>query len=432
MLDLIEDLFSVKPDSICEKITFWSIVLIIPTWILGGTYIVGSVLGWCYLLILIIRFEYIRFSSFTNQQKLFIVAWICSAVLLFISLIIGHLDYGYSTGAIIKSAIGWAKGWAGFPLYIVAGLLPIKKEILVRAVTINCILILLISPLFFIWAVIGLPPDLYTSPLRVVSPGLEKVFFDLSFYVIDPSTGALKFRIFTPWSPALGMVANIYLWIVLNERNSFYKKISITSVILMCIMSGSRAAIIGAVGIPLLVYLLSKAKDYYFYVGLALIVNIFTIFFDPIFEFIDARWQELRSLRADSSRVRATLSEIGINRWYEESFWWGHGTVERGPKLVEFMPIGSHNSWIALLYVKGFVGFLAFLVPMLLSILYFMIRMLTTKSQINVSAFAIVLILFQYTVSENLEMLIYLYWPGIMFLGVALASNCSSRVRPSV
>ena len=432
MLDLIEDLFSVKPDGICEKITFWAIVLIIPTWILGGTYIVGSVLGWCYLLILIIRFEYIRFSSFTNQQKLFIVAWICSAVLLFISLIIGHIDYGYSIGAIIKSSIGWAKGWAGFPLYIVAGLLPIKKEILVRAVTINCIFILLISPLFFIWAVIGLPPDLYTSPLRVVSPGLEKVFFDLSFYVIDPSTGALKFRIFTPWSPAMGLVANIYLWIVLNERNSLFKKIALTSVLLMCIMSGSRAAIIGATGIPLLIYIISKAKDYYFYFGLALLVNIFTIYFDPIFDFVNARWQELRSLRADSSRVRATLSQIGINRWYEESFWWGHGTVERGPKLVEFMPIGSHNSWIALLYVKGFIGFIAFLVPMLLSILYFTFQMLNSKSQINISALAIVLALLQYTVSENLEMLIYLYWPGIIFLGLALADNHSSKVKSSV
>ena len=43
---------------------------------------------------------------------------------------------------------------------------------------------------------------------------------------------------------------------------------------------------------------------------------------------------------------------------------WGHGTVERGPHIVEYMPIGSHHTWNGLLFVKGMVGYAGLAVPM--------------------------------------------------------------------
>ena len=42
----------------------------------------------------------------------------------------------------------------------------------------------------------------------------------------------------------------------------------------------------------------------------------------------------------------------------------GHGIVERGSHLVEFMPIGSHHTWNGLLFIKGGVGMLALAVPL--------------------------------------------------------------------
>jgi hypothetical protein len=47
------------------------------------------------------------------------------------------------------------------------------------------------------------------------------------------------------------------------------------------------------------------------------------------------------------------LGEIAQQRWRHEAFWFGHGMVERGPHLVEYMPIGSHHSWYGLLLSKG-------------------------------------------------------------------------------
>ena len=123
------------------------------------------------------------------------------------------------------------------------------------------------------------------------------------------------------------------------------------------------------------------------------------------------------SARADSSRVRAVLGDIAVERWQSEAPVFGHGIVEKGPHLVEYMPIGSHHSWYGLLFVKGIVGFLALLVP-----LVWTLGELLVKAQGDETArvgLAIGLTLFLYTFGENLEVLVYLYWPGLILIGTA-------------
>lgn len=64
----------------------------------------------------------------------------------------------------------------------------------------------------------------------------------------------------------------------------------------------------------------------------------------------------LKGARADSTRVRETLQRIAWERWQNEAFWFGHGTVHPGSHAVEYMLIGSHHTWFGLLFVKGLVG----------------------------------------------------------------------------
>ena len=63
-----------------------------------------------------------------------------------------------------------------------------------------------------------------------------------------------------------------------------------------------------------------------------------------------------------------------------EAFWWGHGIVIKGPKLVEYILIGTHNTWVYLLYAKGLIGLIAFLVPMLILLILSLINFLKNKS----------------------------------------------------
>ena len=137
--------------------------------------------------------------------------------------------------------------------------------------------------------------------------------------------------------------------------------------------------------------------------------------------------------RADSSRVRAALGRIAVERWRSEAPVWGHGVVEGGPHLVEYMPIGSHHTWFGLLFVKGAVGFVALVVPMLVSLLELGVKASrTVQARIG---FGMMLLLFLYTFGENLEVLAYLIWPGLLFIGLGARpanspSNSPSELKP--
>jgi hypothetical protein len=84
---------------------------------------------------------------------------------------------------------------------------------------------------------------------------------------------------------------------------------------------------------------------------------------------------------------------------------------------VEYMPIGSHHTWFGLLFVKGAVGFVALAIPLLWSFVDLLIK--AQKSDTARTGLSIVLVLFLYTFGENLEILAYLIWPGLVLLGLA-------------
>jgi hypothetical protein len=133
--------------------------------------------------------------------------------------------------------------------------------------------------------------------------------------------------------------------------------------------------------------------------------------------FVEARGR-FAAARAASSRVRAALGRIAVQRWQSEAPIWGHGVVERGPHLVEYMPIGSHHSWYGLLFVKGIVGFFALLIPMVWTAIEMLIK--AQASRTARVGFAMTLILFLYSFGENLEILVYLFWPAMVVMGIAM------------
>jgi len=144
-------------------------------------------------------------------------------------------------------------------------------------------------------------------------------------------------------------------------------------------------------------------------------------FFAPIGIDTFARfWEAFKSARADSTRVRNALNRIALSRWQTEAPIWGHGIVDRGGHVVEWMPIGSHHTWLGLLFVKGIVGLFALAVPMLVTVVVLVRRSSNPRYQLASVGLGLSLVLLLYTFGENLEILVYLYWPGMIILGSAL------------
>ena len=420
---------TISPKTLEERIVWHSIRATYLFYAAGALYVVAPVLAWCLLFLLIYRYwnghkDHVSISC--EHIPLALWLWILGMVVMLVALIVGHLNFDLGIGKLIKSSIGWAKGWALLAIFPLLACLKIRPEIIYRACTHVCLHTLLLLPLFIgAWA-LGLPQTLYVSPLQVIGgPGPE--FFALSLYEIDPGSGSPRWRLFTPWAPALGFIANIFFIFALQERDTKWKNIGISASIIMILMSASRLALVSLLVVWSAIWFISKLRTTaapFSIAGGSVFIGLIAA---PLLQTFEALWQGFRSARAGSTRVRETLARIAIDRWQNEAPVWGHGIVERGPHLVEYMPIGSHHSWYGLLFVKGIVGLFSLALPLLFSLVQ--LAWWCRRLPIARVGLAMALLMFLYTFGENLEILAYLIWPGLLLMGIA-HRDISLAIKP--
>jgi hypothetical protein len=408
----------ITPENLEEKLVWYAIVGTFAIYFIGGLYVLGAILPWLLFGCLCLRWW--RQNSDTPLKERIHVPigvwiWIGGMLLMQLSLIMGHLDYYLDMGQIIKSSIGWAKGWAILALFPMAGCLPIRPKLLYRAAALVCTMVLLLSPIFIAAYYVKLPEKLFISPLQVVGgPGPE--FFEFRLYEIDPGDNTPRWRLFTPWAPALGFVANIYFFMILREPCKKWKYLGIAGCIMMCQISKSRLALLCLPVVWVLVELLSRISRPLSLMITGAIASTGGVTMPMVLDGLEKFSEQFAAARKDSSRVRAALGRIAIERWQTEAPLWGHGIVESGPHMVEYMPIGSHHTWYGLLFVKGIVGFGALAIPMIYSFMDLLIK--SQRSDTAKLGLTMLLVIFLYTFGENLEILAYLYWPGLIGIGM--------------
>lgn len=419
-----------SPKNLEESLIWYAIT---GTWIVylfGGLYVLAPALGW--ILMLWAGFKaYVADARTRPAERVSIPfgvwIWIIGMIVMFVALIAGHVGNDLGLAKTIKSSIGWAKGWALMAIFPAAGaMLQIRPAILYRA---SCRLgrqTLFLLPFLLLAPLISLPSTLFVSPLQFVGgPGPN--FFEVQLYGEHVGSGAPRWRFFAPWAPAAGFVANIYLIFAFYERDRYWRTIGILAAVAMCLMAQSRLALVAMIVVPLALFGLSRLTRVWIHIAGAATVAGLGLIAPWLIELADTAQVEFTARRAASSRVRAALGRIAYERWKNEAPIWGHGIVENGSHIVEKMAIGSHHSWFGLLFVKGIVGFLALLIPMAWSFLEML-----AKAQSNRTArvgLAVVLILFLYTFGENLEVLVYLFWPALIIIGRAMREPFKSPLR---
>jgi len=404
------------------------------TYLLGGLYVLGPVLGVGLTALLCAR-VYLKSDGIrtTNVPSIpsGVWVWIGGMLVMLLALEVGHLNQSLGIGQTIKSTIGWAKGWALLALFpLIGACMNIKIETLIRAASWVALGTLLLTPVFMAAPLIGLPEVLFVSPLKLVGgPGPE--FFAVQLYSIEPTDGSTRLRYFTPWSPAAGMIGNMYLIFALSDKRKFWKWMGVASAVAMIVTSKSRLALAAALFIWPVVIAVGETKRPILWFSATIGLLTLTPLAQPILDWLDATLNSVKSMRADSTRVREMLGEIAMERWWSEAPIWGHGIVERGPHAVEFMPIGSHHTWYGLLFVKGAIGAVALAIPLAWSMLEFAL-LAVTRSKAGRIAFGMVLLMAFYSIGENLEILAYLMWPGLIAMGIAARELRDASQKPTV
>lgn len=419
---------SITPENFEERVIWYAITGTYAFYAMGAVYIVAPVLAWILLLRLLYRYLWPTRTDLTlstGRPPVAVWLWVIGMLMMLIALVVGHLDFELGAAKLIKSAVGWAKGWALFAIFPLVGCLPIRPQVIYRACAIVCLHTLLLLPVFVGAYLLHLPQTLYVSPLEIVG-GPGPMFFAVNLYEGDVG-GGVRWWFFTPWAPATGFVANMYFIFALEERARRWKWIGITGSVVMILFSKSRMAVVAWLAVWLLARLLSRLTLPWPYFAAATGSTLAGLCGTEILRIAERFQAAFRGVRPASSRVRATLVRIAFDRWPEAPLW-GHGIQEPGPHLVEYMPIGSHHTWYGLLFVKGIVGFLALAIPLLWTFVTLVIR--AQSSHLAAVGLALVLLLSLYTFGENLEILAYLFWPALVIIGAALKGE-TPRPAPS-
>lgn len=408
-----------QPETLEERLIYWTIVGTWGLWLLGALYVVGPALGYALMAILIARALGIAGAPLAlGHIPAGVVLWIVGMLAMLIALVVAHVDFELELGQAIKSTIGWMKGWALMAIFILAGsALGIRPQIVFRATGILAVQTLMLAPIFILASVLGLPTDLYVSPLSIVGgPGPE--FFDVTLYHMGDTSGVVRWRFFAPWATAAAFLAGISFVFALYERWPAWKLAGVASALVVAVMSGSRLSIVALPAILTSILLISNIRRPAVIIALAGLCAAAVLVTDDIVMAYEDANQAFNSARAASSRVRAALAQIAYHRWLTEAPVFGHGIVERGPHLVQFMPIGSHHTWLGLLFVKGAVGFLGLAIPMAWSLCELALKAQTDR--IARAGLGVMLALTLFSFGDNLEIVAYLIWPGLVIVGIAL------------
>ncbi|MGR1583337.1 O-antigen ligase family protein [Thalassobius sp. S69A] len=408
-----------RPLNPAEALIWRALIWTWPFYAIGALYLVGPVLGWL-LAGLAVLSLYLGPAIRTDLRATgpippVVWAWIAGMAVMLVALWVGHLDWGLGLKKTIKSSIGWAKGWALLALFILAGaILPIRRELLVRAQCVVGAWTLALAPLLLVAPYVGLPSRLFTSPFKAVGgPGPE--YFSVYLYTLDPASWTPRWQFFAPWSPFAALLGVMMVLFALEEKNRRWMWVGLTAGVLMILASKSRMGLVGLVACTIGPRMLPLILRGWAWQVLAGVTASMAVLGGAIWNSLQAGVNAFASARADSTRVRATLQRIASERWQNEAYWFGHGTVQPGPHLVEYMPIGSHHTWYGLLFVKGLVGFAALLVPLLWQIglgLWDAARGPRGRLPLGI-VMTFVLLSF----GENIEIEAYMLWPGLLILG---------------
>lgn len=391
-------------------------------WLLGALYIVGPALGWILaalasLSLYLGRADTVQEGS--HRISAVILLWLVAMAAMLLILWVGHSVNELGLAQTTKSSIGWAKGWALIALFLFAGAaLSIRPSVIYRAVCHLGLQTIVILPIFIAAPHIGLPEQLWISPLKVLG-GAGQEYFATTLYTIEPGSGRSRWQFFAPWSPAAGMMGVIFVLLASREAHRGWRLAGIMGGLALALFSQSRLALVALLIIVPAVWAIARLNRGYVWLLAAPTLLAAGLFGPILLEFIDATIAEFSAARADSSRVRAILGRIAIERWQNEAFWFGHGIVENGPHLVEYMPIGSHHSWYGLLFVKGILGAIVFAIPLALTVAILANRSIKLPNVRIGLGLSLVLVL--YSFGENLEILAYLYWPALLVIGSFLS-----------
>jgi hypothetical protein len=413
-----------KPQNFEEKIVWYAILGTYGFYFTGTLFFAGVIVAYALFARLCIKL-WAQDERTPLSQKIVIpwTVWIWAIGMLIeeLALIFGHLTFNLGLVTIIKSSALWTTGWAVIGIAVLAGSLRIRPELVYRAICILCLQSIIIFPLFYLGFAFRINNGIvYPSPLESLSLGdLARV--QVRFYGMDEG-GLPRLTFFGSYVTVTGLAGNVFFFIVQQETNRKWRWLGIIGSLMLCIFPRARLAILCLVIVLTVTWLIRYVAKPLFLIlsGFALVLSGFIA---PTFlTYANALWNGIRDMREGSTNGRELITRVALYR-FKNSPIWGHGLTNKGTQLLaHHPPIGTHNTIIGLLYVKGLVGLTAFLLPMIISLAQLTFRVMKDRLSggLTFLGLQITLVMTIYSFGATIDSSAYLTWPGWVILGMAL------------
>ena len=417
----------IQPENFEERVIWYSLLGTYVFYLLGAQPIVFPVMAWVLLCYLAKKLWNQNVDTPEEEKiKIPIIAWIWAVFisLMVIAIIASHIDFSVGLGRLIKSLIKWGREWALWGVFPLIACLNIRPRLLYRAVCMMCLQSLVVSAICYLAYFARLPSaKLYTTPFYLIGGGSQD-FYTVLLYFLDGESGQPRLALFAPWSPNLATIAIIYFFLAQLETDKKWRMIGTIGSLVMIFGSLSRMAFISLPMVVIFTWILTNFDRplLYFTAGSgSFLTGIFASYLMSSSKSFIARMNESR---ASSSRLRFNLVKLSLKKWWEEARIWGHGfTPERGTPYTFYYPIGTSGcgTWVNVLYTKGFVGLFAISVPLLCTFLVLIYK--ARKTETAKVALKIFLVFLFFSLTEELDILSYVNWPGMLMLGLALKED---------
>ncbi|GAB1545034.1 hypothetical protein NUACC21_77100 [Scytonema sp. NUACC21] len=412
----------IKPQNLPEVLIWYYIIFTYLIYLLGAQFVLAPILA-SFLAFCTLKKWCFQNEGTPLEERIqispIVWVWLITVLVIEFALIVGHSNFDLGISQILKSTLNWYRNWVLLVLFLIAGHLNIRPQLIYRSICILGLQTLIIVIIAYIANILHLPDLYYISPLKIFG-GVRNSYEVYLFHILDD--GQKRMQLFAPWPPALGMIGNLYFCIALQESNKKWRLAGMAGGVAMIIASVSRLALLC---LPLVLgvgWLLTNFLRPWVQLAAGFASTLVTISAPTLISLIATLKEDFSKARAGSSKVRETLQRIAVELWWNEAPIWGHGRLEEyGPALVGRMPIGSHHTWFGILYAHGLVGCLALVLALLSSFIYLLIK--AKDNHFARLGLSILIIMGLFSFAENLEGFTYVYWPALLTLGIAYSKT---------
>jgi hypothetical protein len=409
-----------KPCNLPETLIWYYIIGTYAIYYIGGLYVFAPLLA-IVLTGYLLKKWWLQTPETPEHERihLSIPAWVwlgCMAVVA-IAAVVGGLNADLPASKIIFTLVNrWFRTFALMALFPLIGHLDIRPQLIYRAACIFCIQSLVLVIIFTLFSnLFDSAGYSFISPLSKFGGG--EIYYDVKLFGAVFDMSEKRLQMIAPWPPALGLVGDIFFCLCLQEKDKKIKILGMVGAAALVISSVSRAAIICLPLIPIISWILSSFTSSWVMFLISGMLLSGTLFLSEIQNKIEDFATAVNEYRGGSNKARDLLKQLALDGWRESPIW-GHGTMTaNGPASVGFRGIGSHHTWYGTLYAYGIVATIPFAIAFLWSF-FDLLTKVGTHRHANVGI-CILCVLLIFSTVDNIDTLTYLYWPGLVVLGIA-------------